>query len=519
MAAAGWQEIETQPGKHDLSALYYHESGSVALVKFAECDDAGETKTCIDVWVSLDATERPAAQNQVTVDNITPSATFAKKTPADDADGIKLPKVSLSWNAYTGGSVNRYRYCVDDKDDNDCTASGGWTNAWSSLKVDVVSLAPGKTYYWQIQAVLKDNTKVSADDGKYWNFSTVTFEKVSPAVNAQIQPPKVTLSWKASPFTNPAYYKYCISIASVACDNWVSTTNTSVVVPVKPVTSYKWQVMAYATSGESASANGGAWWKFATTASKPRFDFDGNLKDDIALFRSSNKTWYFYQKTPKAFGTTGDIPVPADYNGDGKAEIAVFRPSSGTWLIFGQTGIVFGKNGDIPVPADYNGDGKVDIAVFRPSTGGWWIRNITSFVQGQPGDIPVPADYNGDGKTESAIFRPSTGAWTIRNLGTLVFGQAGDILVPGDYNADGKAERAYFRPSEGKWYIQGQPTPISFGSDGDIPVPSDFNGDGAADVAYFRPSTGEWAILARGIVATFGTVGDKPIGAYYYTAP
>ena len=66
------------------------------------------------------------------------------------------------------------------------------------------------------------------------------------------------------------------------------------------------------------------------------FDFDGDNKADIGIFRPSTGDWWRINSTNSTvdsihFGATGDIPAAADYDGDGKADISVFRPSDGTW--------------------------------------------------------------------------------------------------------------------------------------------------------------------------------------------
>jgi len=77
----------------------------------------------------------------------------------------------------------------------------------------------------------------------------------------------------------------------------------------------------------------------------------------------------------------------ADFNGDGRDDVAVFRASSGLWSIRGITRIYFGGTGDIPAPGDYNHNGRDDIAIFRPATGLWAVRGITRVYFGVASDV------------------------------------------------------------------------------------------------------------------------------------
>jgi hypothetical protein len=90
-------------------------------------------------------------------------------------------------------------------------------------------------------------------------------------------------------------------------------------------------------------------------------DFDGNGYSDFAVFRPSTCGWYFMDPDTQAsaglaFGTVGDIPVPADYDGDGRADVAVYRPETGYWYRLNSsdgsfTYRQFGEDGDTPSPA------------------------------------------------------------------------------------------------------------------------------------------------------------------------
>jgi len=94
-------------------------------------------------------------------------------------------------------------------------------------------------------------------------------------------------------------------------------------------------------------------------------------------------------------------PTKFDFDGDGKADLSVFRPSDRVWYLNkstdGFSAAQFGLSTDKITPADYDGDGKMDVAVFRSSTGvGWLLRSangLTTTQFGQSGDTPVPASY------------------------------------------------------------------------------------------------------------------------------
>ena len=242
-------------------------------------------------------------------------------------------------------------------------------------------------------------------------------------------------------------------------------------------------------------------------------DFDGDGKDDIAVFRPSDGSWRIQGQGVYFYGEEGDIPVPADYNGDGKDDIAVFRPSNGTWYVRGQGSYNYGEVGDIPVPGDYNGDGTDDIAIFRASNHTWYVYGQGTYFYGNEGDIPVPADYDGNGTTDVAVFRGSNHTWYVYGQGTTVYGDTGDIPVPADYNGDGKADVAIWRPSTGNWHIYAAGV-YNYGAVGDIPLMGDYDGNGNYDISVWRPLNGTWYIQGVGAFV-YGASGDIPVEPEY----
>jgi Tol biopolymer transport system component len=283
--------------------------------------------------------------------------------------------------------------------------------------------------------------------------------------------------------------------------------------------------------------------------SGPRFDFDGDHKEDIAVYHAgatptAQSYWDILLSGSNTrrnvqFGSGEDKIVPADYNGDGKTEIAVFRPSNGTWYILldttgNYTAVHWGSDGDIPLPGDFDGDHKADLAVYRPSDGVWYILNSSdgSFVGRQFGtatDKPLLMDYDGDGKADLAYLR-TVGTdyyWFIlqsSNNTAVVprFGVAGDKAVPADYDGDGKSNIAVYSPNMGQWSILNAAGTGSveqqWGVIGDVPVLGDFDADGLADLTVFRPSTATWYVARSGgspIIQQWGVSTDLPVPAAY----
>ena len=73
-------------------------------------------------------------------------------------------------------------------------------------------------------------------------------------------------------------------------------------------------------------------------------DYDGDGKTDIAIYHTTNGGWWIIPSSgtgPQGqvgaygvgWGGSGFTPVPGDYDGDGKTDVAIYQSSNGSWWI------------------------------------------------------------------------------------------------------------------------------------------------------------------------------------------
>ena len=263
------------------------------------------------------------------------------------------------------------------------------------------------------------------------------------------------------------------------------------------------------------------------------FDFDGDRKADISVFRPETGVWWILNSSDGSYSAVGwglsnDKIVPADYDGDGRIDRAVYR--DGVWYVLksatgGYSINAFGLPDDKPVPSDFDNDGKADLGVFRQ--GIWHLLRSSDGAYrasqfGISNDTPIPADYDSNRLSDVAVFRG--GIWYVRYqtelpIASMQFGLQSDKPVPADYDGDKKTDVAVFR--DGVWYIwssrTGSPMIVQWGIGNDVPVPADYDGDGRTDVAVYR--AGVWYIRRStdggATILQFGLPADVPVPSAY----
>ncbi len=330
------------------------------------------------------------------------------------------------------------------------------------------------------------------------------------------------VTFLATPDFGPAVLSWSVSrAAGISIAGVGSSTSDTGTANVAPASSRTYTLTNSGGPGTAPSVYvtvAGSWG--ASIDTPVTGDFDGDNRNDWAVYRASTGQWFLLASTAGfsqiVWGepSLGDMPVAADYDGDGRTDIAVFRQATGQWFVRYAAGggavATWGNTayGDVPVPADYDGDSKADVAVYRRTTGQWFVRGslggstAVTWGDNSLGDIPAPADYDGDGRADITVYRASSGQWFIvgSTAGIIVrqWGAPshGDVPVPADYDGDGRDDIAVARGANGDWFVSnsgGGVTTTRWGF-GDARIAADYDGDGTADVAIWRAASGSWLI-------------------------
>ncbi len=256
-----------------------------------------------------------------------------------------------------------------------------------------------------------------------------------------------------------------------------------------------------------------------STAVISAFDYNGDGKQDLLFVNSSADGWYMVAQSngdgtftrvaagQRFLGHPYGVPgwvIPLDYNGDGRQDIAIFNSSEDRWYTIGVNngdgtftkvaqaqnflGFPYGspQSTETISAFDYNGDGKQDLFFVNSSPDGWYMiarsngdGTFAQVAKGQrfldhPYGIPgwiVPFDFNGDGLLDIAIFNSSEDRWytigvnkgdgTFSRIvqGQNFFGfpygspQSTFPIIAADFNQDNKTDLAFFNSTPDRWYM------------------------------------------------------------------
>ena len=311
---------------------------------------------------------------------------FSKISPSNGATDLDPNNVTISWNAYTGADFYRYRYCYyTDHNSANCDSDGGvWTGAYSNTSVILSGLQSNKTYYWHVQAVLNDNTKVNSS-GDHWSFATAlgapaAFSKIEP-INSVIKTAlPVTLQWGAS--SGVETYYYCVDplpcTPSIPVGTATSVSWSPSPEPAGGIATYYWQVKAVNSKGETW-ADGGA---------------DGSFIIDIKPGA--------FAKTGPASGTQASMTPTLSWDVSTKAAsyeycISETQNCSSSWVNVGNTN---SKTLSTPLNASTNYYWQVrakNSTITTEANGGTWWSFTT---------VPLPGAFGKTSPINNATDQP-----------------------------------------------------------------------------------------------------------------
>jgi len=123
--------------------------------------------------------------------------------------------------------------------------------------------------------------------------------------------------------------------------------------------------------------------------------------------------------------SAGTLPA-ADFDGDSRDDIAIFRPAIGLWAVRNVTRVYFGGSSDEPVAGDFSGDGIADIGIFRSGSGLWAIRDLTRAYFGNTGDEPIAGGSGGE-RLYDYVVKPGDGSDLVAALESDSYGS---VFIP-----------------------------------------------------------------------------------------
>jgi len=157
----------------------------------------------------------------------TPSG-FSKIYPWKGTTGLNPKSITFSWKSYSP-SPEKYRYCVDAVNNNECDATGGYTSL-NATSVTLTNMTANTTYYWHVQAVIcstcTPKTIADTNSGMWWSFTTGAQPTSTPTITrTPTKSPTQTFTPKPTRTKTPI----SLSVTSAgANDGWIlESTETS----------------------------------------------------------------------------------------------------------------------------------------------------------------------------------------------------------------------------------------------------------------------------------------------------
>ena len=571
LESLGWKFV----GNESFESAYWHPSGRYLIVQIMECPDS-ETDYCVNVWQSADSNNTPPVAQSLTAP-INTLVAFSKTNPTNGST-IPLPGSTfhlLEWGDAQIGSTDRYQYCIDETNNQNCD-SDNWLTRNSLYSGPDFTVLSGHTYYWQVRV---RDAGISANGGTWWSFtvqanyptvsSIVRANPVGPITAASSVSFTVNFSEAVTGVDVADFTLTPIGVSGAGVSGIVGSGNVYTVT-VNTGTgdgSIRLDVTDNDTIINSTSNKlGGVGAGNGNFTSGQSYIIDHALPTVVSSVRANpsptsdpsnnfivtlsepvtgvDKTDFTLIKTgtPIAFisavsGSGSIYTVTVKSRGSGTIRLDVADNDTIVDLALNPLGGIGVANGDFTAGEIYtvNNSGGDTTGVFRPSNGLLFLKNTNtagfadlSINYGNTGDFPVTGDWDGNGTDTIGIYR--NGVFYLRNSNTIgfadivfAFGAPGDQPVVGDWNGDGIDTIGLYRGSTITFSLRnsnsaGAPD-ISFllGTLGDVGIAGDWNGDGVDTTGVFRPGNGVIFLKnantsgVADIALNYGLPGDLPV--------